>query len=116
MASKETWFKNRVEVPGETIFEIVTEGDGVDFGVAEVEIIDSLAHFHKETREVYILLSGKLEIRLNDKTVVLENYGETVTIPQNVVHSAKSLGYGPAGVLIVTMPAWTQADHHLVSC
>lgn len=113
------WFKNRVVVPGEVIYEIVASDDNVDFGVAAADIDISKRHFHGRTEEIYVLLSGALRVRLQREThgvsrdVCLNSFGASVTIPPGMLHSAKSIGPAPARVLVITKPAWTSEDHHL---
>jgi len=110
-----SWYKNRVEAPGEVIREIVVADDGAGFGVADADIAESRPHYHTKTEELYVLLSGKLEVFLGTATrEVLEQPLQTLRIPLHTLHWARSIGNVPARVLVVTLPVWVMTDHHLV--
>jgi quercetin dioxygenase-like cupin family protein len=46
-------------------------------------------HHHKIMTEVFYMLSGELELVFDDETIIL-NVGDTITVPPNVWHEAKS--------------------------
>jgi len=104
------WFANKIEVPGETIYEVITEEDKTGFGIAVVEIVHSQPHHHYHTQERYVLVEGALEVYLPGQRVRLEKAGESVMIPCAATHSARGI-YGPARVIAVTIPAWASSDH-----
>jgi len=108
------WFKRKVRVPGEMIYEIIGADENTDFGIAVVEIQESLPHYHADTQEVYVLLEGELEMHVGDEMVILKRPGQSVQIFNPTVHWAKSLNESPARVLVVTMPAWSSEDHFLI--
>lgn len=104
-------------VPGECILEFVTAADDLPYGIILAEITESKPHWHDRTRECYTLLRGRLEVFVGDQTVVLERFGDHVVIPPGVPHWARAIGGGgqPAMVTVASQPAWTEADHHLVT-
>lgn len=109
------WYKNKVEVPVEVIYEIVTESDGLGWGVAVAEVTMSKPHFHKHTEEEYLLLSGKLNVHVGGTTYFLEKPGDKVHIFPGAVHWAESPDLDNVGsIRVITIPAWTPEDHILV--
>lgn len=113
------WFQKKIEVPGETIYEIVTAADNaLGFGVAAADIAVSKRHKHSVTDELYVLLEGKLRITTgaegSSRDIYLEKPGTTCFIARGRAHHAESLGTKPARVLVISLPAWTPEDHHLV--
>lgn len=106
-------YKNKVENPGETVYEIIVAKDDVGFGLAIVDIKKSQLHVHREITEDYLVRNGTLEVILNGKCQVLRK-GESITIPPNVEHEARSLEQNPARIIVVSYPAWTSEDHNLV--
>ncbi|MCZ4410076.1 cupin domain-containing protein [Cryomorphaceae bacterium 1068] len=46
-------------------------------------------HHHKVMTEVFYMLVGELELIFDDETIVLKE-GDTITVPPNVWHEAKS--------------------------
>ncbi len=107
-----TLYKNKVENPKETVYELITTVDGLGWGLAVADIDESELHLHRKTKEIYTVLEGSLEITLDSKTKVLGE-GESLEIPPGVKHKAKSLGRGRARIVAVSIPAWTLEDHHL---
>jgi len=103
----------KIEVSGETIYEVVTEKDDPRFSFAVAEIEQSQAHFHKKTIEVYILISGKLEVRIGHCAIILSRPGDIVTIPLDAVHSARSLVRERSWVAVLTLPPWSSKDQHI---
>lgn len=108
------WYKNKVEVLGETIYEIVTAEDNAGFGLAVAEIEKSQPHYHLKTRETYTLISGVLRVHIGEHMKVLEHAGESAQIPKGVTHWAEQVGKEIPRVSILAIPAWTPKDHHLV--
>ena len=89
------WFKNKVTVSGEKIFEVITESDGLGYGLAIVDITESKRHVHPDNMvEVYTLISGKLMFTIDDREISLTWPGATASIVGGEKHSAKSLVRG----------------------
>ena len=108
------WYKNKVKASlGETIYEIITEEDGLSFGMAVADIERSEAHMHRDTTEIYTVLEGEVELTIDGKTKIL-TAGDTITIRPGPVHSAKSLTKKRARVSVTSSPPWSPSDHHLV--
>lgn len=109
------WYKKKVELPQETIYEVISSEDDHGFGLAIADIIRSERHYHRITVESYTLISGKLVLHLDDQTVYMDRPGMSITIPTNCRHWARSLFvHESARVSVVTVPAWTKEDHILV--
>ena len=109
--------KNKVMAPDELelVWEIITKEDNLGFGMAVADIIKSVPHFHKKMFEIYILVSGILEVFVNGKSKLLSLPGEGVRILPERNHWARSYGEKiPARVLAWSYPAWTLEDHHLM--
>ncbi len=109
------WYQDRVEVPGEVIYKIVTSEEKLGFSVAMALITKSEPHSHNECLESYVLLSGRLTVHLDSERTILDESGCVLHIPKGTVHSAESLDDTPARVLVISIPAWTKEDHHTVS-
>lgn len=107
------FYKNKVENPKETVYEILTAEDGHGWGLAIADIEESELHLHKQTKELYIVLEGSMEVTLNSKTKVLKE-SDSLEILPGVKHKARSLGSGRARVVVVAIPPWTPEDHHLL--
>ena len=109
--------KSKVIAPNglEVVWEIITKEDNLGFGMAVADIIKSAPHFHKKMFEIYILVSGILEVFVNSKSKLLSLPGEGVRILPERNHWARSYGEKiPARVLVWSYPAWTLEDHHLM--
>jgi quercetin dioxygenase-like cupin family protein len=50
-------------------------------------------HHHKIMTEVFYMLVGELELIFDDETIILRE-GDTITVPPNVWHEAKSVDGG----------------------
>ncbi len=110
------WYQNRLEFPGEVLYEIVTAENTLPFGVMMVLLTKSRPHFHKHTREKYVLISGSLTVHIDDECVMLTRPMDEVDIPINMTHWAESFTPDtPAQILVITTPAWTKEDQHAVS-
>ncbi|HUU50249.1 MAG TPA: cupin domain-containing protein [Nitrospinota bacterium] len=106
-------YKNKVENPNETVYEVITAQDGLGWGLAIVDIKESELHVHQQIKEAYIVLEGKLELDLDGNLHQLKK-GESIEILPKVKHKAKSLGQDPARIVALSFPAWTFEDHHLI--
>lgn len=119
MTEKREWFKNKIEIPEddpkEVIYEVVTRDDkDAGFGLAVADITESAPHYHSEMTEVYSLVSGRVVVKFGGEQRVLLSPGDTIVIPPDTVHSAKTLQAGPARVAILSLPPWSPEDHILV--
>ena len=116
------WYKNHIVVPCEEIFEIVTDTDGLGWGLAVARIVESRPHVHEKTKETYTLISGVLKVHLwppdidaLPKIILLAEPGQSVAIPANVTHWAESPDENRgAMVLVLSIPAWNKEDHILI--
>ena len=50
-------------------------------------------HHHKKMTEVFYMLEGELELIFDDEAIVIKS-GDTITVPPNVWHEAKSIDGG----------------------
>lgn len=50
-------------------------------------------HHHKIMTEVFYMLTGELELIFDDETIILKE-GDTITVPPNIWHEAKSVDGG----------------------
>lgn len=109
-----SWYKGEpVRIPGEVIYEVITEEDGQEFGVAIADVEEAQPHHHNKTSETYVLVSGEIEINIDGARHKLTRPGESIEIPLGKVHFGKSLGDGPARVAVITTPPWSSEDHIL---
>lgn len=108
-----------IDVPGERIYEFVTEADGRPYGIALVELMASQRHVHRETKEVYVLVEGTAEAHITrgermGMLRVLRVPGDCAEISPNEPHWARSTNDQPAHVIVISTPPWQETDHHLV--
>lgn len=103
-------YKFKVELSGETIYELVDTDSGIGWSAAIADVVESRPHKHLFTKETYTMLDGVLEVVVDDKKYTLHP-GEVLSIPINAVHWAKSLTNQPARILVSCTPGWTQEDH-----
>lgn len=75
-------------------------------------IISSKPHKHLKMTQHYTILSGNLELHVNDSVVILKS-GDTYTIEPNVIHWAKS--GDECWVDIYSKPGWTKEDHIVIN-
>lgn len=107
-------YKFKLELPKETIYELVGTNEGLGWSLAIADIIESEPHYHHFTSETYTLVTGILEVSIDGAKHVMHP-GDVLVIPLDTVHSAKSLNEQPARVLVSCVPGWTQEDHILVN-
>lgn len=103
-------YKFKIELSGETIYELVDTESGIGWSAAIADVVESRPHKHLFTKETYTMLDGVLEVVIDDKKYILHP-GEVISIPINAVHWAKSLTNQPARILVSCIPGWTQEDH-----
>lgn len=107
-------YQSRVDLPNDTVYEIVTSNDGLGWSLAVIDIgKGGDAHYHLHTAETYTVLSGTIEVLVDGQAIILRA-GETFKVPLNTVHSAHSTSDAPARVLVSCIPGWTPEDHHVV--
>lgn len=111
------WYKNKVvaEDGKETVYVLFSEAEAqkLGFGVAVADIEQSVQHYHLKTRETYVLISGRLEVKMRGTTHTLTAPGQSIEIPVNTIHSAKSLQGTSARIVVLTVPGWQVDDHRL---
>lgn len=107
--------KQKIELPNETIYEILCEEDGLGCGAAVADIVCSEAHHHEVMTEVYVLVSGALRLYLVEPNQVihLSARGQSFTILPGITHFAEQVGEEPARVIVNSIPSWTPSDHIL---
>lgn len=116
MALKEfdpSLYKNKVENPDEIVYELITTDDGLGYGLAIADIGNSELHLHHQTREVYVVLEGTLELVMDGNVQVLKP-GESITIPVETKHKARGLNGKAARIIALSSPAWAFEDHHVI--
>jgi len=70
------------------------------------------AHFHKKTEEIYFILKGTGEMRLDDRYFIVEK-SDSVLISPGQVHSIKNIGDTKLRFLCCCAPAYDHADTFL---
>lgn len=106
-------YKLRIDLPNETIYELVGTEEGLGWSMAIADIVQTAPHYHRDLSETYIVVSGLLEVTVDDKSYVMRQ-GDVMVIPTNAVHSARSLTDEPARILVSCVPGWTPEDHTLI--
>lgn len=106
-------YKNRVENPEETVYEIITTEDSLGWGLAIADIRRSKPHIHYKTKEFYIVLEGSLKVTLRGKSCILKT-GESVEISPKIWHKAEAVGENYARIAVISFPAWRLEDHHVL--
>lgn len=90
------------------VCEVEPGADHPGYDKAVEVIISSSPHKHKRTTQRYVVLSGTLELHLNDASIRLRP-GDTYTVQPEIVHWGKS--NDEAVVEIYSTPGWTAEDH-----
>ncbi|NGX46730.1 MAG: hypothetical protein K1000chlam3_00093 [Chlamydiae bacterium] len=103
----------RVDVNPDVVYEVVSTQEGLGWSLAVIDVMDSPAHYHREFVETYTVMSGELELIVDDETIILQP-GESYTIPTGAIHSAKSLLETPTRIIASCVPGWNIEDHNLV--
>jgi len=99
---------------GEKIQEVLGVQAGGVFGhsIAEITIPPggtAMAHFHRETKETYLILSGVAAMQIDREQFELQA-GEAVLIEPNEVHQINNTGEDNLHFLAVCVPAWQPDD------
>lgn len=101
--------------------EYITEYLGVDHGhseqisIALVKIVpnhSSLAHYHKNREEAYIIISGIATLVVDEVERVLKP-GDIAHIPQGAVHQIFNKGQEDLIFNCICAPAWIYQDYNL---
>ena len=115
--TKKSNLPDLIENPhGEDVQEIlgVQAGGIKSHSLARVTIAPgkrSLPHFHKESDESYLILSGKAEMVINAQHFELSP-GEAVLIEPQEVHQIFNPGLEDLVFLAVCVPAWRPDDSY----
>jgi len=106
-------YKNKVEHPKETVYEIITAENGLGWGLAIADIEESELHVHKKVKEIYVVLEGALEITLDGHRGRFKP-GTCIEIFSGVKHKARSLRKERARVGVFSIPPWISKDHFIL--
>jgi mannose-6-phosphate isomerase-like protein (cupin superfamily) len=106
-------YKNKVENPQETIYEVITAENGLGWGMVIADFGESEPHFHHHTSEAYVVLEGELEVILKEKESHFLKTGDFIFIESGQIHQARAIGDKPARIAAFTFPAWSPEDHYL---
>lgn len=110
---RDSLYVQQVQVPGSTIYEVIPTQEGLGFSVAIVDLQETRAHYHQNMAENYTVLSGTIELRINNDRMILQA-GDSYLVPAGAIHAAKSCHETPARVLVSGVPGWTFQDHIFV--
>jgi quercetin dioxygenase-like cupin family protein len=109
--------KRIVRIPEEDPKEAIVELGvlpGTKCGQAIAVIGESTGkHFHNKMIETYVLLDGELHVNVDGLVNILRVPGESICILPGRKHFASVSNGKPATVLVLTVPPWTKADHHI---
>jgi mannose-6-phosphate isomerase-like protein (cupin superfamily) len=73
----------------------------------------TLAHYHRESEEVYLVASGRGRLRLGDEEAPI-GPGDCVVIPPGTVHRLHADGDEPLVVVCSSVPPYSHDDTVLV--
>lgn len=59
-----------------------------------------VAHYHEDMDEVFIIISGKVLIYVDDKTEILEK-GDAVLVPMRSTHRMKNIGDSDVDYIVI---------------
>lgn len=93
------------------VSEIDPVTDHLEFDRAIEVIFSSKPHKHIKMTQYYTIISGELELHLDDNVIHLKS-GDKYTILPGIIHWAKSSK--GAWVEIFSEPGWTAEDHIVV--
>lgn len=109
----------RVKYPGKKAFDLDDQGKHFACEIEPTEehpeydraievIISSKPHKHLKTKQHYKIISGSLQLHIEDKVLTLQQ-GDEYTIEPNKIHWAES--DNECWVEIYSEPGWTKKDH-----
>ena len=73
----------------------------------------TLAHYHRESEEIYLVTSGRGVLRLGDEEREVAA-GDCVAIPPGVVHRLHADAHAPLVVVCSSVPPYSHEDTVLV--
>ena len=86
---------------------LLEEKDGAAAEVHHLQITDAKLHYHQRTDEIYYVLDGQGQMRLDDEEIELHK-DVVVYVPRGVKHKA----WGNLTVLVVCVPRGVLNDVH----
>lgn len=86
---------------------VLTAADGAPLSLHVTSIRDAVRHYHRDTTEVYYILSGRGKMELNDEWVELEP-GTVLWIEPGTRH--RLLSETGVKTIVVALPAFNPAD------
>lgn len=92
--------------------EVEPTSDHAEYDRAVEVIIETQPHRHLKSNQTYTVLSGALELHVDEEVIWL-NSGESYTVEPNKVHWSRS--DAECWVEEVSRPGWTREDHVPVS-
>lgn len=98
---------------GAKVFELL-QGAGVKWLSLAEGYLDQLQqakpHYHEKTEEIYYILSGTGEIRLDDRTERIQAR-DAVYVPPGAIHALRNLSQGEIlEVLAICSPEYSDED------
>lgn len=66
-------------------------------------------HYHEETEEMYLIVSGRGVMHLDGADFPVEP-GDSISIPIGIVHAIGAVGPGPLTMWVCTSPPYTDDD------
>ena len=95
---------------GESIFELLGKdnGNSEQHSIAHVEIRQggsSMAHYHPESEESYVIMEGQGRLVIGRKTRIVTP-GDVIKIPVEKVHQIFNDSIGTLKLLCICAPAW----------
>jgi quercetin dioxygenase-like cupin family protein len=96
--------------PTEVICEIEPASRHPEYSLAIAAIKQSVPHYHKLATEEYSAIEGELELKVDEKTIKLDE-GDVYSIKPPQIHSAMG---NFTLVKITSKPGWTPEDHILI--
>jgi mannose-6-phosphate isomerase-like protein (cupin superfamily) len=103
---------------GEIVQEIlgIQNGDVLSHSLAKVTLPPgkkSVKHFHADSEESYLILSGKATVILDEKTLTLTE-GDALLIAPGEVHQIINKNEADLLFLAICVPAWQPEDSFTV--
>jgi mannose-6-phosphate isomerase-like protein (cupin superfamily) len=86
---------------------LLEEKDGAAAEVHHLQITNAKLHYHQRTDEIYYVLDGQGQMRLDDEEIELHK-NVVVYVPRGVKHKA----WGNLTVLVVCIPRGVLNDVH----
>ncbi len=86
---------------------LISEEDQAAAEVHHLEITNAKLHYHERTDEIYYVIDGRGQMRLDDEVIELHP-GVVVYVPRGVKHKA----WGDLKVLVTCIPRGVLSDVH----